>query len=353
MTKLEEKDYYDGGRLLSYNAPITMACGVRSTGKTYFFKRRNIRKFITDGERWIYLRRYDEQVKAILRRKDKFFSDLMANDEFKGYELRLNGRTMEVRRTWGEDESWQSMGNLLALSSYENEKSTTDAQLCTILFEEFIKERKRVPYIENEVSSLMNLWETADRQEDRVKIQMLGNAADMNNPYFLEWDIRITPDMPRFTRWRDNTIALEYFSEVSEAFTERMESSNIYKVTKGTAYSRYAHQNVFQHSDSTFIYETKPSAAKHVCTICYYGRICGIWLDYKMGEYYVTATAPDDGTPYYALTRDDMRPNMVMLHRADAILKTLGRMYRYGYIWFETIKVRELFIDLMRRMGQF
>ena len=47
-----------------------------------------------------------------------------------------------------------------------------------------------------------------------------------------------------------------------------------------------------------------------------------------------------------------MRPNLVMLRRSEPMLKTLGRMYRYGYIWFDRVKTREAFLDMMRRSGQ-
>lgn len=349
-TKLTSQDYYDGSRLLSYGAPITIACGIRSAGKTYFFKRRAIRRFIEKGETWIYLRRYDEQIKAICRKGDKFFSDLLQNDEFPGYDLRIHGRSMEIRKH-GKDSPWQTCGYLMSLSSYESEKSNMDTSLTQIVFDEFIKERKRVPYLENEVSALMNLWETFDREENRIKIHMLGNAVDLNNPYFLEWDIRLAPDSPRFTRWHDNTVAVEYFDSVSEAFEERQKASNIYKVAKGTRYSKEAHSNRFNNMEDTFV-ETKPAAAQHICTIVYFGFTLGVWLNYSDGVYYLTEGAPSDNRPVYTIIREDMRPNMVMLTRASGTIKTLGRMFRFGYIYFQNVKTREMFLDLLKRNGQ-
>lgn len=349
-TKLASTDYYDGSRLLSYGCPITIACGIRSAGKTYFFKRRALRRARDTGARFIYLRRYDEQVKSICRKGDSFLSDLIDNRELPGYDMRVHGRAIEIRQQ-KKDAPWQVAGYIMALSSYESEKSNIDSSIDTIIFDEFIKERKRVPYLENEVSALMNLWETYDREENRIKIHMLGNAVDMNNPYFLEWDIRITPETPRFSRWHDNAIALEYFDKVSDAFAERQKSSNIYKVSKGTSYSMQSHRNRFNNMEENFI-APKTSQSIHTATITYFGYTIGVWLDFSGGIYYLTEGAPADGKPVYTLTRDDMRPNVVMLTRASGIIKTLGRMFRQGYIYMDKIKTREMFMDMLHRNGQ-
>lgn len=347
--RLEEKDYYDGGRAISFNCPITMCCGTRSYGKTYYFKRRAVKRWLKQETTTSYMRRYDEQLKALLRKKNSFVSDLIANDEFPGLELRQNGRLIEAKRP-GSD-TFKPVIYFTALSAYENEKSGHDAQTDTLIFDEFIKESKRVPYIEREVNALMNFWETLDRREDRVRLFLLGNAADLVNPYFLEWRITITPETPRYSKWQDGSILLEYVTP-SGAFMERSATSNIGRVTAGTNYDTYARLNKFADLNDDFIVKQKPSRATHVCTLVYMGDRFGVWMDAKQGEYYVCLGAPSDNRPVYTLTREDMRPNLVMLRRSEPIIKTLGRMYRYGYIWFDRVKTREAFLSMMQRAGQ-
>lgn len=346
---LDEKDYYDGGRAVSYNCPITIACGTRSYGKTYWYKRRAIRRFIKQGTTSVYMRRYDEQLKSLLRKKNSFISDLLARDEFPGWELRQNGRVIEGKREC--DKVFKPVIYFTALSAYENEKSGHDAMTDSLIFDEFIKENKRVPYLDSEVAALMNFWETIDRREDRVRLYLLGNAADLVNPYFLEWRITITPETPRYTKWQNGGVLLDYVTP-DGAFMDRAQASNIGLVTAGTGYDAYARLNQFADLNDDFIVKTKPSSATHTCTIAYMGDRFGVWLDAKQGEYYITLGAPSDNRPVYALTREDMRPNLVMLRRSEPMLKTLGRMYRYGYIWFDRVKTREAFLDVMRRSGQ-
>ena len=348
--KLAAEEYYSGRDALSYGCPITIVCGERSIGKTYYYKRRAIKRFIERGTTTYYMRRYDEQIKTILRHRDKFFSDVQG--EFPDYVFRLNSREMQLAKKPHDDKSkpeWQTFGHLIALSNYENEKSNQDADADTLIFEEFIKERKRVPYLENEVSALYNLWETLDRRENRIKIIMLGNAADLTNPYFLEWRIVIRPDMERFTRWHDNTVLLEY-CRASEAFTERSKNSDIYRVTKGSAYDAYARQNQFLNLNDNFI-GPKPSTARFTCGLEFQDSTLALWVDFKSGTYWCGSKIPKDGVTY-ALTRSDMRPNLVMLKRADPTIKLLGRMFRYGYMSFESVRVRETFISAFSQLGQ-
>lgn len=346
--KLAAQDYYDGAKLVSYNAPISMTCGARSTGKTYYYKRRAIRRWLKQGSTTTYMRRYDEQIKALLRKRS-FVSDLLANGEFPDVEIRQNGRLIEVRKPGAKN--FKPAIYFTPLSAYENEKSGFDAKTDTLIYDEFIKESRKVPYLDNEASALMNFWETLDRREDRVRIFMLGNAADLINPFFLEWRITIRPGMPRFTKWQNGNIILEY-AETSEAFDVRSRESNIGRVTAGTAYDSYARLNQFADLNNDFIVKDKPSRATHICTFRYMGDSLGVWLDPKEGEYHVTLGAPSDNRPVYAITREDMRPNLVMLKRSEPMIKTLGRMYRYGYIYFDRVKSRESFLGLLKRTGQ-
>lgn len=349
--KLQEQDYYSGRDALSYNCAITIVCGERSLGKTYYFKRYGIKHFLETGHTFYYMRRYDEQIKAVLRKRDSFFSDVGA--EFPGHVLRLNGRTMQIRdkRLPDKPENWEVCGYLIALSTYENEKSNQDANADLLIFDEFIKERKRVPYIENEVSAFYNLWETFDRRENRIKIVMLGNAADLTNPYFLEWGITITDEQPRFTRWRNKTILLEY-CRASEAFNERSLQSNIYAVTKGSAYDDYARNNRFADLNDYFIAPAKPRGARHMFNLTFQGHDFGVYVQEQMGVWYVSSkTQNKKGKRTFALTREDMRPNLVMITRANTWLKIICKAYRCSFLYFESVKVRELFLHMMQMIG--
>lgn len=346
--KLNRDAYFDGGRLISYGCPISIACGVRSVGKTYYYKRRAIKRFVDGGHTWSYLRRYDEQLKKQLQEKG-FLSDIIANNEFPDLELRVNGRIMECKRR--DEKNFHVFGQFFALNAFENKKGANWASMTDLVLDEFIKSKGMSRYLPNEIDALYDIWETFDRKEDRVKLTLLGNAIDMINPYFLEWGIAITDGMPEYTRWHRNTVAL-YITEGSAEFKERGEQSNIAKVTAGSSYDAMSRGNSFGNLSDDFVVKALPTRAKCKYALTFQGRAYTVWLDALGGEYYVMRAKKPKNVPIFALTREDMRPNLVMLERTNPILKMLGRMYRYGYCFFDSRKTREQFLNILQLLGQ-
>lgn len=345
--QLNESAYYDGSRALSYHCPITMICGQRSLGKTYWFKRLAIKRYIDSGKTWAYMRRYDEQIKAQLQEENGFFSDIIKNGEFPDYELRQNGRVMEIRRPGKK--RFETFGHFFSLNAFENKKGSNAATMWMILFDEFIKSNSRSRYLPNELDALANVWETFDRKEDRVRIVMLGNLVDMLNPYFLTWGIALRPGMPEFTRYNSKTVLL-HMADASEEFAEHAEQANITRVFGGSRYDKMNRQSLVDNISSAFIIRDKPATAQYMYTLSYQGDAYAVWLDANAGEYYVTAKRPKK-EHMYALTREDMRPNMIMVERAAPVLKTLARMYRYGYCFFNSERTRERVLTILQLMG--
>lgn len=346
--RLEESAYYDGTRLHSMGTPITMACGSRSMGKTYYEKRLAIRKYIQTGEHWMYMRRYDDQLKQMLR-KGTFFSDVMGDNWFPGWEVRVNGRIMEAKRE-GE-KSFHLMGEFLALNSYEARKGDMDRQLTRIVFDEFIKSKKRSQYLPDEVDAFSGMWETYDRKENRVRVHMCANGLDAVNPYFLQWGITVTENMPEFTRWHGGTVALQV-TRGSAAFQESAEGSWITQVTKGSRYDDLNRGNSFGNLSDDFVVKKLPTSAQCLFAIVWQNQAYTVWLDRNAGEYYVRKANKPQNCIIYALTRQDMRPNLVMIDRASKLLQTLSRYYRYGYCFFDSVRTRERFLDMLQLVGK-
>lgn len=348
MGKLKEESYFDGGKLISYGCPISIACGVRSVGKTYYYKRRAVKRFLSDGYTWSYLRRYDEQLKKQLQ-EGGFYSDVIADNWFPHHEIRINGRIMEIK---GEDEKkFHTFGQFFSLNAFESKKGANWSQMRDLVLDEFIKSKGMSRYLPNEVEALYNLWDTYDRRRNLVKVTLLGNAIDMINPYFLEWGIAITDDMPEYTRWHNGTVALQV-TRGSAEFREHVDDSDIAKVTRGTAYDAMATDNSFGNLSDDFVVKALPTRAKCMYGITFQGRTFSVWVDNLQGEYYVMRAKRPQNVMVFALTRDDMRPNMVMLERSSKLLKMLGRMYRYGYCFFDSVRTREQFLTMLQMLGQ-
>lgn len=342
MTKnIDESVYFDGSKILSYNAPVNIIVGERSEGKTYWFKRKGIKNFLRDGSTWVYLRRHDSIFKKTLNKRP-FFGDVA--QEFPNVEFKVDGRDMLLKREG--DSKWQVFGHFAALSQAQTYKGTTDPTCTMLVYDEFINEHKVPPYLPNEPAMLMNLWETLDRREDRVKIVMLANAADLINPYFLEWNIIL--DKPGIRRYRNGLLVVQW--DDNPAFADHAAESNIGRFTAGTGYDDYARGNIFIGSGSEFIQE-KSKNSRPVCCLVYRDQKFGIWRDSKQGVYNVSKKVTKDMF-VFSLTTDDHRPNLIMLENADPFIKTLVQHYRFGMLFFDSPAIRESFMQALRMLGR-
>ena len=76
---MSEKQFYDGTKLLSLKdisglqPEIYMCVGNRTAGKSYFFKRLLVRKFMNRGEKFALLVRFSYELDGIA---ENFFKDL-------------------------------------------------------------------------------------------------------------------------------------------------------------------------------------------------------------------------------------------------------------------------------------
>ena len=57
--------YYNYNRILSYNAPVNILIGERGCGKSYGAKNYVIKQFLKNHSQFVYLRRYENELKAL------------------------------------------------------------------------------------------------------------------------------------------------------------------------------------------------------------------------------------------------------------------------------------------------
>lgn len=335
---------WDPSGLLGSPSPVNMVIGARSLGKTFGIVKRAIRNFIEDGEQFVYLRRTDKEITRMLGVSD-FLSPFA--EYFPEWEMRVHGRTMEMRRK-GTEDKWSTLGAFVPLSAAASYKSSAFPKVSIIFFDEFISEKGM--YWPNEVDSLMGFWETVDRRNERTRIYMAANAADAVNPYFTEWDLTLpTKGKTRTYKHNESSITIQYADDAEfKAYAAR---TSIGRFTSGTNYARYAQNNDFLEDHDTLI-GSKTSASLFRCELRFDRRSYGIWYDMQEGNWYVNAQIPkDEGREMYALLRRDLKPNTILLERASPVLKTLKRGIQQGYVYFDTVARREGFLKSMGLLG--
>lgn len=262
------KLWYDLNRTLSYNCLLNFIIGQRGCGKTYALKKRAISQFLKNGSQFVYLRRFDTEVKQ--GQIDKFFADI--SQEFEGHEL------VAKRGTFYCDD--EAMGYYMPLSRAQHYKSVPFPKVELVIFDEFIIDQGLIRYLPNEVETFNEMYSTIARLRD-VPVFFLSNAITFTNPYFLYFSIKIKPGEKL---WRKGDVLVEYVE--NKEFVEVAKSTRFAKVIAEKDYAKYAIENKFLRDNDAFV-SALPGGAKCTAQLLIEGISCGLF-ETPGGTYYIS-----------------------------------------------------------------
>ena len=191
--------YYNYNRVMSYNAFINIIIGERGVGKSYGIKKWAIEHFKKTGRKFIYLRRYETELKKLYK-DNKFFKDISSDESFINDKLTCSGGSFYVNGCIA------GYGIPLSKSSTFNSDPFPDVDI--IIFDEFLINNKTYHYMENEPIQLLEFIETVTRLRD-IKVFMLGNNTTTVNPYFPYWNLSV-PYNNDIKTFKDGLILVNY-----------------------------------------------------------------------------------------------------------------------------------------------
>lgn len=337
---------------LGSGCKVMCITGGRSTGKTYTAKRQAIKEFIERGWQFAYVRHYDEEIKKITAKKNPraWFADIIANDEFPGYDFRMNGREAQCARVTGDGKpKWETMGMLYSLCQAQAYKGDVAPDCHLMIFDEFIREKRGAGYPPGCVDALMNLWETLDRRQNRVRILMLANAADVVNPFYAEWHIT-PPAAGHHKRVYVGRLPVYVEHAKNADFEAAAAQSNIGLMTEGSAYGAYALENVFANASSPFV-RPRPRRARAQANILWDGRWFGVWMNLDTLGCWMREGRAEGASMEFCLFAKDAEPNILMIEHSAPYLKGLARLFRIGQLTFDRATTANRVIDMLRLCG--
>lgn len=333
-------------KTLSYNAPMTIAVGGNSIGKTYSFTYQGVKEFIKTGKQFGWIRRYASELK---KATSNFFDDLIEHDEFPGYIFKTDKERGYIAKnpTGKAKPDWQVCCHFFALSMQGSYKGTAYPKIKRLIFDEYIREVKTPPgYLYDDIGKLMKLWKTVGRKRNDCQLYLISNAVDLVNPAFL-W-LGITDEPKPGYSWHNNkTVLLHHIKDAAFAQSER--DTLVGKVIAGTELEKVMIDNEFAASNDLFIAK-KTANAKYRYGFKYCDQVYAIWLDNSNGLFYVNRKAPKGGL-VYSLTTEDHRPNMYLVESAGKFARQIGRLYGNGVVRFENNAAREGFLKMLRMLG--
>lgn len=317
--------------LLEQPASFISCVGARGVGKTYgVFK-----KLITEGKKFIYLRRLKSQLDQCGKVEGNPFKKL--NDDLDLHILPYSSGGTITFRNGDKTSDIVSVG--VALSVVANIRGVDFSDYDFIVFDEFIASSGERP-IKNEFSAFLNFYETVNRNRElegkaAVKCIMLGNANTLINPYFSAWHfmktaVRMIAGKQMVWRSADNSrmVVLLLDSPISE----KKKDTALYQ-NADRDFIEMALDNSFR-TDQTNIKSEPLNEYVHIVSV---GEL-GIYKHKSERKYYVSSTQEDK--PYY----DSFGISLKMFQQDFYLLRANYMVNRN--IWFESFELEIIFREL-------
>lgn len=228
-----KQKYYDGTKLLSMcdidgNKPEIYICTTNRTGgKTTYFGKLFVNRFLKYGEKFALLYRFNYELDDV---SDKFFKDIGALF-FPQFSMRSERKASGIFHElflfdkYKEDDTGVSCGYAVSLNSADTIKKYSHlfTDVMRILFDEFQSETNH--YCSDEIRKFLSVHTSIARghgeQTRYVPVYMISNPVSIINPYYVEMGIssRLRNDT-KFLRGNGYVLEQGYIESASKAQKE-------------------------------------------------------------------------------------------------------------------------------------
>ena len=341
-------DFYDGTKLLSMmdlngeKPEIYMSTSNRSAGKTTYFNRLCVNRFMDKGEKFGLIYRFDYELEDTI---DKFYKDIRTLF-FKGHEMsakrRAKGKFYEL---YFDD---KSCGYSFALNNADQYKKYSHlfSDIKRLLFDEFQSETNH--YCPNEVEKLLSVHTSVARGQGEqvryVPTYMVSNPVSLINPYYVEMGIA--------NRLRDDTKFLKGDGFVleqgfNEGASEAQKNSAFNRAFSKNDYVAYASEAIYLNDNKSFI-EKPEGVSRYIATLKYKGNEYGIKEYAEAGFLYCDDKADRTFPTRITTTTDDHGVNYVMLKRNDFFISNMRFLFERGAFRFKNLLCKEAVLSALK-----
>jgi len=340
--------FYDGTKLLSMldingrKPEIYMSTSNRSAGKTTYFNRLCVNRFLDKGEKFGLIYRFDYELDDTV---EKFWKDI-STLFFKGHELtckrRAKGKFFELFM----DE--KSCGYSLALNNADQYKKFSHlfSDVKRLLFDEFQSETNH--YCPDEIKKLLSIHTSIARGQGEqvryVPLYMVSNPVSIINPYYVEMGIA--------SRLKDDTKFLKGDGFVleqghNEGASEAQSKSAFNRAFSNNEYVAYASEAVYLNDNKAFV-EKPQGKTRYLATLKYNGNEYAIREFAELGYIYCDDKADITFPIKITTTTDDHNVNYVMLQKNAFFISNMRYLFERGCFRFKNMLCKEAVLSALR-----
>lgn len=339
--------YYDGTKLLSMldingEKPEIYLCTTNRTGgKTTYFGRLCVNRFLDKGEKFGLIYRFNYELDDVV---DKFFKDL-GSLFFQGHVMTSKRRASGIFHELFLDE--KSCGYAISLNSADQIKKYSHlfSDISRLIMDEFQSETNH--YCVDEVKKLISVHTSIARGQGEqvryVPIYMLSNPVSIINPYYVELGIasRLKSET-KFLRGDGFVLEQGYI----ESASAEQEKSGFNRAFSNNIYTAYSSQALYLNDNTAFIEKPK-GRSRYICTLKYSGTEYGVREFPEEGLIYCD-DKPDRSFPTkITTTTEDHNVNYVMLKRNDFLVSNLKFLFERGCFRFKDMRCKEAVLSAL------
>lgn len=339
--------YYDGTKLLSMvdingNKPEIYMCTTNRTGgKTTYFGRLCINRFLDKNEKFGLLYRYNYELDDIV---DKFYKDL-GSLFFPSYTMTSKRRAKGTFQELFLNE--KSCGYALSLNNADQIKKYSHlfSDIQRMVFDEFQSETNH--YCDNETKKFISIHTSIARGQGKqvryVPVYMLSNPVSIINPYYVEMGIsgRLKDDT-KFLRGDGFVLEQGYI----ESASIEQKKSGFNRAFSKNSYTAYSSECIYLNDNKAFV-EKPAGKSKYLCTLRYKGSDFALREYTESGLIYCDDKADSSFLTRISVTTDDHNINYVMLKRNDFFLSNLRYFFEHGCFRFKDMRCKEAVLSAL------
>lgn len=340
-------DYYDGTKLLSLmdingKKPEIYICdGNRTAGKTTFFNRWFVKKYINTGEQFMLVYRYNYELAAVA---ESFFGDI-GGLFFPGYNMTMDSIARGSIKILKLND--KVCGYAVYLNNVDIVKKNSHLfnKVKRMLFDEFQSESGN--YCKDEVDKIFSLHTSVARGQGEqvryVPLYMLSNSVSIINPYYLALDIhKRLKDDTKFLRG-DGWVLEHCFNEGAR---DAQLSSAFNRAFMSSKYAEYAAENVYLNDSKVFIAEMRGDN-RYLLTFRSNGKDFSV-RDYNESNVIYCDQRPDLTYPI-RIVRDvsSHKEGYTMINNGVGMVMLLRQAFSDGLVRFKDQECKTAFMDLL------
>ena len=344
---MPKSNYYDGTKLLSLKdingktPEVFMCTSNRSAGKTTYFNRLVVNRFIKRGAKFALLYRFNYELDGC---DEKFFKDIKELF-FPEYDMTAAKKMKGIYQELYLNE--EPCGYAISINSADQLKRNSHlfSDIDNIIFDEFQSEQNH--YCDKEVEKFISIHNSIARgrskQSRYVPVYMISNPVTILNPYYVAMDIstRLQKDT-HFLRGDGFVLEQGY----NETAAKALKSSAFNRAFGSSDYIAYSAEGVYLQDDLSFV-DTPTGRGKYVATIRYAG------VDYGVREYPELGIVFCDKSVDYQyplkITVDtyDHKLNYVMVSSNFILIQKLRYYFEHGCMRFKDLQAKEAILKAL------